>query len=379
MPLYRVPNSPFWIMRLPRPGQRRPLCESTKILHSPSTTTQAKENRALAERAMNARMGDLARERYDLPPAAAEPDPEKMGAWLTWYETHVVSTHRGAERERETLKRLRAEFGTLPLPEITRARVAEWMTARAKTVTPSTGRPVSASTINREVDILKAVLRSAAQHGKLEASPIAGMTRLHTITPTRRILTRDEEARLLAAIRQPEDRALFLMGLDTLCRLGDCLDLRRDDDHGTTLWIRDPKAGGGYAVPVSSRLRTALDACPTDGHEYYFTRRRLGDANKSRNSVRQMLEHACARTDPPIPFSRAAGGITWHWATRRTAATRMLQAGVDMATVQRAGHWASPSVVLGIYAGVDDARLREAVEGIGGHHPDNSQDKAPQK
>lgn len=376
MSLYRRPGSPFWWIRLPRPRQR-PLRESTKIAIHAATAPQRQENKQLAERVYHARLGDLARARHALPAAAPGADGERLETWLTWYEHHVTSTHRGADREREILRRLRADFGGLRLPDVTRTVVTEWMTARAQATTgPQTRRrPISAQTVNREVNVLKAAIAAAAAHGKIPASPLVGMPRLHEVTPPRRLMTRDEERRILAAIRRPDDRALLIMALDTLCRLSDCLDLRRTEDLRTTLWIADPKTGGGYRVPVTPRLRRALDAIPGDGG-YYFAHRRLDTPAKSRYAVRQMLERACAKAG--VPYGRSAGGITWHWATRRTAATRMLEAGVDLPTVQRAGHWKRPSMVLSIYAESDEARVRQAVQTVGRHTRGTRPRQAPQ-
>jgi hypothetical protein len=45
----------------------------------------------------------------------------------------------------------------------------------------------------------------------------------------------------------------------------------RAQDHGTYITVLNPKAGTGYKVPVSKRLRVALDALPKKGPDY-FTR-----------------------------------------------------------------------------------------------------------
>jgi integrase len=189
------------------------------------------------------------------------------------------------------------------------------------------------------------------------------MPHLHAPTRARCVLSRADEVKVLAAFGTPADRALFLMALDTLVRMGDCLDLRRSDDHGRTLYIRDPKAGDGYRVPVSQRLRAALDAVPKDGPYYFTFRRRHATAGARRNGVKKMLASACAKAG--VAYGRKDGGLTFHWATRRTGATRMLEAGIDFPTVQRVGHWGDPTMLLGIYAESDDARARAAVERIG--------------
>ena len=76
-----------------------------------------------------------------------------------------------------------------------------------------------------------------------------------------------------------------------------------------------------------------------------------------------MLKRACLKAG--IPYGRKAGGITFHWATRRTGATRMLQRGVDLKTVQAIGHWKSADVVLDIYAETTSRAARQAVELVG--------------
>ncbi|MFA6047102.1 MAG: tyrosine-type recombinase/integrase [Phycisphaerales bacterium] len=351
MGLWKQVRSPYWWMRLPRRHGERARCESTKIPHSPASAAQRKINRELAEDAYHARLGDLARAHYDLPPREPDAAPtDTLASWLDWYAQHVTPTHRGHEREMEIVRRWHTDLGTVKLGALTRERIVEWMTTRAA--------KVSGSTINRELDVLKAVLRRAVEHGKLTASPIVGLRRMRVVTPQRRLMTWDEETRILAAMKHADDRALLIMALDTLCRLGDCLDLRRADDRGEWLWIPDPKANGGYQVPVTARLRAALDAIPGKAL-YYFTRRRMDTDRLSRKGVAQMFAAACKAAG--VDYGRAAGGLTWHWATRRTTATRLIQAGVDLATVQRAGHWRRPAVVLGIYAGTDDDRVRAAL------------------
>jgi integrase len=370
--LYKPALSPFYWIRCPRPGMR-PFCESTKIPVDGPTAAKRKENRQLAEAAYAAKMGDLARARYALPAREIQAESDRtFRAWLGWYRDHVAATHRGVERERETLTRFDRDLGALRIADVTVGRVREWITARLAQRGPS-GRPISPATVNRELDILKSVLRVAAEHGWIEESPISGMPRLHAPTPQRRVMTPDEESRILAAMLRPVDRALLIMAMDTLCRLGDCLDLRWTDDLGQTLWIPDPKTGVGYQVPVTARLRTALDAVPKLG-DYVFHGYRIPEtAAERRARVSHMLRRACARCEPPIPYGRAAGGLSWHWATRRTAATRMLLAGAPLSTVQRAGHWASAAMVLDIYADTDDPAVRAAVEGIGAQVQDRPQ------
>ena len=88
-----------------------------------------------------------------------------------------------------------------------------------------------------------------------------------------------------------------------------------------------------YRVPISARLRIALDALPeTDA--YYFPHRRLAVTQAHCNdSVRWMLKNGCRKAG--VPFGRP-DGITFH-TLRHTGASRMIDAGVSLRTVQQIG------------------------------------------
>ncbi len=377
MALYVRPHSPFYWMHLEgfRDGHGRPVQESTKIRHDAPTSILRREAKQQAEVVYHERMLALARETGGQP---AKRPPITFAVFAGWYAIHILPTRRGQEREREILARLVAHFGSRPLTQIDRGAVQEYMTARLHTPTRigtrrrTAARTVSAgpNTVNREVDLLKAILQAAVPK-YVSASPLFGMKRLRAATPKRRILTDAEEARLLPCLSRT-DRALFLIGLDGLVRLSDILDVRWQDDHGDALWIADPKAGGGFEVPLSARARAALDRVPRPRRasanlsQYIFASRRCAKTERDRrNGIRQMLERACAKAKPPVPFGRARGGITFHWATRRTGATRMLTRHIDPGTVQKVGRWKTADVVLGIYHELLDGKAREAVEAVG--------------
>jgi integrase len=258
-----------------------------------------------------------------------------------------------------------AFFGEDLLTSIDQDRVRAYYTARRHTVIPATAlrdpahrQMVGANTVNREVDLLKTMLRDAAPK-YLPVSPIVGMKRLTIIKPKRRLLKTDEETQLLAT-GDPQDRAILILGIDTLTRLGDLLELQRTDRDGVWLYIRDPKSGDPYSVALSPRAAAALDAIPGDSRYYFSKFRRAEKPRDWPGSVRQRLEWLC--TQVGIPYGKAKGGVTFHWATRRTGATRLLiEKGTALPVVQRQGNWKKPDVLLEIYAEAQDADLLKAV------------------
>jgi hypothetical protein len=339
MGVYTRPNSPYFWLRLERPGLPA-LRESTKIPKQGLTPKRTRELRQDADDAYLVRMAELARARYELPPAQPdEPDaPEPsvtFAAFAAWYEEHKIPTHRGDERDREMLANLIAFFGPHELAAIDDTLVTEYESQR----TATDGK--KASTANREVDLLKTILKAAVPR-YLEQSPIAGRRRLHCSKIRKRVVEAAEEPRLLAEL-PPRDQVLYVCCVDTLARLSNILDLKRTDDHRTFLDFLDSKTGP-YRTPVSARLRAGLDSLPRgtrakDLPYYFWWRRRAATERDRRGGVRTMLMRAAARAG--IPYGRAVAGITWHTATRATGATRMLRRGVDPATVQGIGNWAS--------------------------------------
>lgn len=371
MGVFSRPRSPWWWLWLesaPRGHER----EKTAVRIG-KTTAQRHDSRALAETVYHKRMMELAARVHRLPAPATE--ATTFRTFAKWYDENVIPHHRGREREREILPRLVAGFGHLALEDIDRERVIAWRTARRMTGTliphfggrkgkPRQFAPPSARTVNREVGLLKQVMATAVPK-HLDASPLAGLPDLDVVEPTRRTMNVEEEARILAELA-PDDRAIFLVGLDTLSRLSDVLDLKRADDHGDTIDIRDPKNRHAHNVPVSGRLREALDAVPVGDSKFYFPRRRRAETERDRrHGFAQALRRACERAD--VPYGRAKHGITFHWSTRRTGATRMIRAGGDgaIATTQRIGNWKDPSVLIGIYQETMTAEMRAAVESVG--------------
>jgi integrase len=370
-----------------RTASGSPLREKTKIRKDAKTSQQRNDNLALAKLAYHTRMTALAKGettgvRSTMPTFAAR---------AAWFEKHAIPNRKGREREAPLIPKLIAALGSLPLSAVTRTAVTErWITPRLTIPTVirqkkrTAARSIQAGprTVNREVALIKAILQSAVPDF-LEVSPLYGMPLLPTKTPKRRLMTEGEEARLLK-VMTADDQALFLLGLDSLVRLMDILDATRADDHKTTLWIGDPKAGGGFEVPISTRARKALDAHyktlpkKRPAPDYIFARRRTAKTERDRRSViRKMLATYCAEASPPVPYGRTRGGITFHWATRRTGLTRMLTRKVDLGTAQKIGRWKTPDVVLGVYHELIDDVAHAAVNVVGPRR-DTPRSRSPQ-
>ena len=347
MAVYGRPDSPFFWLCLERP-LRRPIRESTGIPVDGGTPEQTRLNRRLAQEAYAARMGDLARQRYALP---VDKPTITFAQHAAWYLEHISSQKRNQVREASMLRQLGKYFDDRQLDEITKNDAHEWRTARRQQVAPGT--------VNRELILFRHLMGRAIPK-YLDANPLSGMGDLRVPEQDVRTLGANEETRLLKHATTDE-RALVLCALDTLQRLSSVASLQRAQDHRTFIRFLNPKAGTNLKIPVSKRLRTALDALGENGPAYFASWAHLSTAAR-RNAVIRIFKELCRRAD--VPLGRRTGGMSFH-CLRHTGASRMLAAGVDIETVRRIGGWANYKQLQRYLHPTDEASV-SAVEAVSG-------------
>ncbi len=341
MGVFTRPDSPFYQLYLETTKQK----ESTDILIG-ETIAQRRDSRQIASDRYHQRMNELAARLYKLPSAQPAIRFEKYAAT---YKTDIIAHRRGAEREREMLKPLVAFLGDDLLAAIDQDRARAYMTERRK--------KASARTVNREIDLLKGMLRDAVPK-YLRENPLHEMKRLTTNPITRRLMAHEEEAKLLK-VADPVERAFLILGVDGLVRQGDLLDLRRADRAGDWLHVTNPKSGTPYDVVLTTRAAKALEAIP-GSEPYFFARYRGAKLDRDhRSRVRRMIKKLCAKAG--VPYGRGVG-LTFHWATRKTGATRyIVDQQKSIPAIQRQGGWKTPDVLLSIYAEADKHAQRAAI------------------
>jgi len=367
MSAYTRPDSKWWWIYLETTKTKI----KTNILIG-TTRAQQKDNAILARDLYHKTMTDLAQGVNHVTKKAIT-----FNAWADIYDRTAIALHRGHERERQILPRLRAAFGSLLLRQITKDKVLEWRAHRLTTPTVidhfggKKGKrrvlpPPAKATVKRELNLLKSIL-VAAVPTYLAASPIAGKGGLGPSEklPKRkkRIMTADEEAKFLAGFLNPADALVFMIAVDCLVRLTDVLDLKKADDLGLTLRIVDPKNGAELHPPISPRVRTALDALPASAGVYLFPHRRTSPSEQDRrHSYLTLCRRAAERAG--VPWGKKVGGNTFHWATRKTGAVRLLRTGTSndiVSVVQAIGGWADSRVLLDVYNEVTHDEMAAAV------------------
>ncbi len=341
MGVYTRNDSPFYWLYLEGTGIR----EKTDIPVRGASALQDKELRRQAH------------EEYIIRKAAVRLDGPKRPVigfkpFAKWYSDHHAAHHRGAEREQSMVRQLQTYFDRFTsLAQITEAGAKEWMTWRKHTVCPNT--------VNRELDVLKQMLKAAVPT-YLAANPVAGLRRFRVEEHEPRVLTHDEEHRLLTAAG-PEDRAWLILALDTLLRLSNVVFLKWAQVKRTQGVIIPLNAKVSHdAVPITLRLRAALDQLNVDNEWVFPSFHGSGKPTAAKNAAIRRFHDLCQQA--VIPHGRAAGGLTFH-CLRHTGATRALQRGASVRTVMKLGGWRDETSVMR-YVHAADSDVREAAESI---------------
>lgn len=265
-----------------------------------------------------------------------------------WSQVH----RRGWRNDRNYFERhLLPAFGHLRLQDITRQRVEAYQRARlAEQPAPANG------TINREVAQLRRALSLAVEHGHLDYNFLRGVKMLREAPPRMPSLSREAEARLLAALR-PWAAAMVRLALATGCRRGELLALRwrHIDFEAAALIVADSKDTDPRRVPLAPGILAELKARKGLPDGYVL----LGDDGKH-PPYETSITSAFRKTAVRIGLT----GLRFH-DTRHVAATRFLAAGASLPEVASIlGH--RTLIMARRYAHTTWSRLRAVVDAAGG-------------
>lgn len=192
----------------------------------------------------------------------------------TFYESHKVKPPilrdgkkvGGLRSFDSVLRRLRTligYFGKKRIRTITHADVEKFKLHRLEAEHQRRpGAKLTVATVNRELQILRAVMNFAVRQGWLIRSPFSlgeSLISLAAETKRNRVLTREEEERLLAACndRRAHLKPLLICALDTGARKGELLSLRwhHVDFTRNLIIITATKTESVRYVAMTARLR----------------------------------------------------------------------------------------------------------------------------
>lgn len=275
-------------------------------------------------------------------PAEAEVPFEKFAD--DFLELYCKQNKRSWDRDEISLAHLKAAFKDMALAALGAEDVERYKAARKAEVSPAT--------VNRELACLKTLLNKAVEWGRIGANVAARVKKLKEAPPRERILSSAEARRLLDAA-SPMLRTILTVALGTGMRRGEILGLKWTDLDLVRGFISlmTSKSGKGRKIPMSGAVAAALGAVPHRG-EYVFQNPETGQPLRGvQDAFRAALETAKIE------------GLRFH-DLRHTAASKMVEAGVDLVTVSKILGHASIQMTMR-YAHPTPEALRQAVNCLG--------------
>lgn len=240
-----------------------------------------------------------------------------------------VAGLRSWKSPRAFLVTLIKHFGACKIKDITKGDIDDFKLLRLRTPTIHKSQRAIAS-VNRELELLRAILRFAQSEGWIRQSPHVAISKADE-TERMRILTRQEEIRLLSACidKRQHLKPILIAALDTAMRRGELFKLRWSDVNieKYTIYIRVTNTRSphprtvGITPRLLAELKTLYEISPKDQDSLVFG---------IQDTIKRSFASAC----------KASGidGFRFH-DCRHTAITRMLRSGLDAAEVMKvSGH-----------------------------------------
>lgn len=213
-----------------------------------------------------------------------------------------------------------------------------------------------ATVANRALASIRSCFAAAVREGYVVSNPAEAVAPLSTNPPRQRVLTDGELANLrgaVAELKDPEERALMVLLLDTACRVSEALSLRWehvDLEHGEVTLL-SPKSGHVQALALP--WTTAGELRALDRRSPWCFPSPV-DPNRPRAGIRSLWQRLCV--------SAKITGANLH-DVRRTVGLRIARrAGLHVAS--RVLRHSDVRVTAKTYAPLGVGELREAMEAV---------------
>jgi len=308
------------------------------------------EDRKLAQRIFDKLKGEIAeRKWFDYVEGQDVTFKELMDRYMAEYSA-VHKKPRSYERDISLNKHLQGFFGDEFLTEITPKMIAEYKVKRRE-------EGASPRSLNYELVLMGHAFNLAMKEWELvNDNPVRKVAKEKVRNQVERWLTAEEEKRLLAAA-PAWLQEIILFAIHTGFRQSEILDLKwsQVDLTRRTVTILEQKNGSVDTLPMNQTAMSILMkrlAAKSEGCDYVFPSRN-GKRIMKRNLFRAFQEATVKAEIAHFRFHDL----------RHTFATRLVQNGVDLYTVQKLGRWKHTAMV-GRYAHHFTESLRPGIEAI---------------
>ena len=312
-------------------------CKGRRITRVVGSSRRAAEAKAALIRA------DILRDPYDF--GRKKPEIYFEDQAKEYMELYSKQNKKSWSSDEYSLKHLKEFFKGKCLSEISPDLIEKYRLKRK-------ADGVSPATINRELACLNTLFNKAVEWERTETNPARKIKKLRETGARERILTPDEMRRLIDAA-SPAIRPVLVTALNTGMRRGEILSLRWKelDLVRGYIFIEDSKSGRSRKVPINGQVLEALGGLKQGG-ELVFPNAETGSHIKD---VKTAFRGACERTK--------IKGLRFH-DLRHTAASKMIEAGVDLVTVSKILGHASIQMTMR-YAHPTPENMRLAVSKLG--------------
>jgi len=307
--------------------------------------------RAQAEAYIEQSRTDARHGRLNLPKARKTPLTFAEAA-ERYVDRQIEEGGKNVEAKRRQLRQhLTPFFGSKPLNALTSFDVERYKKKRIEAC-------AALATINRELAVLSHLLNRAAEWKWIAAVPVR-LRRFKEVNARITYLTPDQCAsleRAAMADQSPHIYPFIVIGLRTGMRRSEILSIRREhvDLERGVIFIPKAKAGAReqpITRDLADYLRGHLDQLPA-GSEWLFPS--VGSASGHVHDIRKAFRRSVGRAGlNPDEVVRHT--------LRHTAITHLVQAGVDLPTVQRiSGH--KTLTMVARYAHQNGAHVQAAMD-----------------
>jgi integrase len=216
---------------------------------------------------------------------------------------------------------------------------------------------LSIASVNRELELLRAILNYAKREGLIEKTPFElGAPLIHKADETRRtrVMTRDEEVRLLAQCvdRRSHLRALVIAAVDTGARFGELKTLTWTDidlsERTIELSAYHTKTAQSRILPISERLFFEFMKLYSEAED-----KEAGLVFGIADNVKKSWKSACKDAE--------VEGLRFH-DLRATFITRMIDAGMPAEEVSKISGHAQVQTLYAHYLRITSQTIAKAAD-----------------
>jgi integrase len=252
------------------------------------------------------------------------------------------------KRDKSLAKHLLDHFRDFPVLEISSKDIVEYKTKRR-------GEDASPRTINYELALMSHAFNIALREWEwVKENPVKKVSKERVHNQIERWLTLDEEKRLLAAAPKWL-KEIIIFAIHTGFRESEILDLKwlQIDLTRRTVTISEQKNRGIDTLPLGETVMRILREKARD----HYKRDDLvfPSANQTR-----LLNRNVFRAFSSATKKARIEDLRFH-DMRHTFATRLVQSGVDLYTVQKLGRWKTTAMIMR-YAHHHSESLRPGIE-----------------